>query len=966
MDEPLSIFHQFFELNPDPAFIIAANGCLLRINPAWQAVLGFTPQDLLNHALITFIHPEDSLIFLQHTSSQTGLETSPRFSTRVRSRNGEYKTFEWRLWFDAKANLTYGTARELPNEDQNILSNKERLEWAMEASQIGLWDWELSTGKTFYSPTYFTMLGYLPEEFEGHINTWIELVHPDDRQKAWEANQSCIENQSERFAVEFRMLAKDGSWKWIVGKGKALQRDANGKALRLIGTHTDITDRKKTEEKLLASQQDFKGYFNIGAAGICVTSLDKGWVEVNDHLCQMLGYSREELHDLSWADLTFPDDLDADLELFEETMADKRDTYQLDKRFIRKDGTLVYTTLCVSCRRNPDRSVQYFLAVLIDITERKLAEQDMQESEEKFSRVFQYAPILMTISNPTDGKYLNANEEFLRVSKFSREEVIGKTSVELGWIKPADREKLFNLLMTHGRVETLELTLLAKDKTDVICLYRGELLTVHGETQLLSIAVDITERKKAEEALKTSEASFRSIFEQSRAGYLLSDPQGNLIKVNPAMGDMLGYSPGELEKVNFREITHPDDIAASNAGMVDLISGRRDSFGLEKRYLHKNGSIIWAFLTATMVRDSHGKPIYFISSITNISDLKRVENALRESQERYQMVFENSGTANSMFDTECRLILQNNLSLRRLGGSPGEAIGKTPLELFGPETGKSVFERMKRVLATGTAEVFETSFDLPEGRKWFRSAYQLIQDEGGRTAGVQVISQDITERKEAEEQIKKSLAEKETLLRELYHRTKNNMSVIIALLDLQASRFHDDRLQKEFLEAQNRIRSMALVHQKLYETKNLSQINLKEYILDLAQLLMQSYSISASKVTIKTDMEEVLVLIDTAIPCGLIMNELISNALKYAFPMGQNGEIKIGLHLNSQGKISLSVSDNGIGVHQGYDFRRSGNMGIKNIFILGENQLKGKVVFENNHGVTCLIQFQDSLYQPRI
>jgi two-component sensor histidine kinase/HAMP domain-containing protein len=173
--------------------------------------------------------------------------------------------------------------------------------------------------------------------------------------------------------------------------------------------------------------------------------------------------------------------------------------------------------------------------------------------------------------------------------------------------------------------------------------------------------------------------------------------------------------------------------------------------------------------------------------------------------------------------------------------------------------------------------------------------------------------------RESEAQIRKSLSEKETLLRELHHRTKNNMGVIIALLELQALDIDDARLNDAIAETTGRIRSMALVHQKLYEARDLSHINLREYIEELALLLTASYLVPPARLSTIHELEDISVLIDTAIPCGLILNELISNALKYAFPGGRKGEIRLELRKLEGGEIRLRVSDDGVGLPEGFD-----------------------------------------------
>ncbi len=192
------------------------------------------------------------------------------------------------------------------------------------------------------------------------------------------------------------------------------------------------------------------------------------------------------------------------------------------------------------------------------------------------------------------------------------------------------------------------------------------------------------------------------------------------------------------------------------------------------------------------------------------------------------------------------------------------------------------------------------------------------------------------------------------------------MQVIRSMLVLQAAYSNNSQVQEIIKITENRIEAMALVHQKLYQSKDLSKINLQDYILDLIDLLMQSYGVSSEEISLKTDLEGVHVLIDTAIPCGLALNELITNTLKYAFPEKRKGEISVRLYREEGGTIQLQFSDNGIGVPELFDFRTQETLGLKTIMNIVEHQLQGKVHFENKQGVTCHIQFNDSLYEPRV
>ena len=225
---------------------------------------------------------------------------------------------------------------------------------------------------------------------------------------------------------------------------------------------------------------------------------------------------------------------------------------------------------------------------------------------------------------------------------------------------------------------------------------------------------------------------------------------------------------------------------------------------------------------------------------------------------------------------------------------------------------------------------------------------------------------EVNERKQAEEALKASLKEKEVLLRELYHRTRNNMNVIRGLLTLQSANTNDKQVLEIFRETDNRIMSMGLVHKLLYQSKDLSKIDLKHYIATLADALFKSYRVSPGKILLNLDTESIPISIDTAAPCGLIINELMSNCLKHAFPENREGEIRIGLHLTDEDEIELRVGDNGIGIPQEIDLRNSESLGLKLITDLAERQLGGKVELKRGDGTEFVIRFKELQAEPRI
>ena len=223
------------------------------------------------------------------------------------------------------------------------------------------------------------------------------------------------------------------------------------------------------------------------------------------------------------------------------------------------------------------------------------------------------------------------------------------------------------------------------------------------------------------------------------------------------------------------------------------------------------------------------------------------------------------------------------------------------------------------------------------------------------------LQQEIAERKRVEEQIKASLKEREVLLHELHHRTETSMNVICLMLKLQSSSIFDEQLLQIFRDLDTRIRVMALVHHKLYQAEDLSRIDLKEYFHDLALLLYKNYKADADKISLKSRLESVFVSIDTAILCGLLLNELVSNCLKHAFPDGKTGEIRLALRVIKTGEIELRVGDNGVGLPKRFDSKRGGLLGLQLVRSIKESQLKGTVTLnrELKQGTEWIIRFKE-------
>ncbi|WP_321421202.1 histidine kinase dimerization/phosphoacceptor domain -containing protein [uncultured Methanobacterium sp.] len=228
-----------------------------------------------------------------------------------------------------------------------------------------------------------------------------------------------------------------------------------------------------------------------------------------------------------------------------------------------------------------------------------------------------------------------------------------------------------------------------------------------------------------------------------------------------------------------------------------------------------------------------------------------------------------------------------------------------------------------------------------------------------------MVARDITERKEFENALKSSLNEKEVLIREIHHRVKNNMQIISSLLNLQKQYVNDEEAVNVLKESQNRVKSMAMIHEKLYKSRNFSEINFADYIRSLVSDLFYSYGVDSNRVKTIILLEEVMMGLETAIPCGLIVSELVTNTLKYAFPHQEKGEFKIELHSCSDGFYDLIISDNGVGMPENINFDETDTLGLQLVNSL-VNQLEGTIELSRDRGTKFNIKFKELEYKERM
>jgi PAS domain S-box-containing protein len=337
------------------------------------------------------------------------------------------------------------------------------------------------------------------------------------------------------------------------------------------------------------------------------------------------------------------------------------------------------------------------------------------------------------------------------------------------------------------------------------------------------------------------------------------------------------------------------------------------------------------------------------------TERKRAEIELQKSEEKYRSLASVSDRT-FVVDRDCRYLFANENYLRLFGPESGSVIGRKYGELHNQERSKVLADAVKYVFETGN--ICQSEHFGAKTNQYFLQKFSPIRNSDGSIYAVTVISIDITERKRAEEQLQASLREKNILLNEIHHRVKNNLQVISGLLYLQTKRSKNPEVIESFQESQNRIQAMMLVHEKLYHSKDFSRIDLASYVRSLSEELFQSYTIHPGKIDIAIQAnEEVYVDIIKAVPCGLILNELISNALKHAFPEDRQGELQIIIRETKNREIEIVVRDNGVGLPDDIDIQGSRSLGLDLVTGFTQNQLDGQVEVKRDNGTEFRITF---------
>ncbi|MBN1781112.1 PAS domain S-box protein [bacterium] len=751
---------------------------------------------------------------------------------------------------------------------------------------------------------------------------------------------------------------KSGKEGWV-SDWSIPMKDENGNIIGILGTVRDITARKQAELALLERENKLRSLFRASPTGIGVVH-DRHFTEVNDMILNMTGYTSEELLGQS-ARMVYPSQEEFEMAgRVKYGQIQEYGTGTVETRWKKKNGKII-DVLLSSTPLDPLDLGKGVTFTALDITDRKTTENALKESEERYRCLVEAAPICVFILS--EGRYAFSNSFGASLLGYNNpDDLIGTDA--LMTIAPEYRDTISGRMQkaAGGEINPPQiLQMLTTDKRRVWLETLSLPIVLESKREILVIGNDISLRIAAIESLRLSEDRLKKAEAMAHLGHWEFDVPAGAYFWSDEFYRICGLEPQSLKPTveTALGLLHPDDRKSIQAALQQVID-RGGSFDLESRIMRPDRSVRIVHSVGELVSDNTGRPIKLIGSFHDITDRKIAEQNVIAEKERAQQYLDVAGVMFIALDNRGLITLANQKVSEILGIREREIIGMNWFDHFIPQNEREYVRSVFSEILSGKVELNEyvESPVLTKNRSKRIIAWHntILWNNQGQIMGTLSSGEDITERKKAEEHIRASLEEKEILLQEIHHRVKNNLAIINSLLNLQSIQLaNKEQAVEAFKESVNRIHSMALVHEILYRSKDFSRIHFGEYIERLIGELVQVFH-TGDRVRINSKIQNVRLDLNRAIPCGLILNELITNAMKYAFPKRRSGEIAVTFSTLKSGFYSLTVSDNGVGLPDDLDIKTSESLGLNLIRILVD-QIDGTLDVSVDKGTWINIRF---------
>jgi PAS domain S-box-containing protein len=461
-----------------------------------------------------------------------------------------------------------------------------------------------------------------------------------------------------------------------------------------------LGERDRTMTKLRESEEHYRNLTQAAFEGVAITENGR-ILDVNDQILNMFGYGRDEMIGRDVIDMVAPE---SRAMVAESIKAGREEIYE--HRLLRKDGSFFFGEARAKVTHVGGRVLR--MTALRDITQRKKVEQALRESEEKFSKAFRTSPDSMTITDLETGRYIEVNEAHGRTFGWTREEVIGRSPLELGILENDEvRNQMIESLREQERIRNREVQVRARDGRVLTILYSAEAIELGGRWCVLRVVHDITDRKRAEEALRESERRFRGYFELASVGFAITSREKRLLAVNDEYCRIMGYSREELLQKNWGELTAPEDLKGNEAVFEQAVSGKIDAYSINKRLIRKDGRVIYGTISARCVRRPDGSPDYFVSLLLDITEREQAIEREQRARAEYTL----------------QLIASQEAERARIAGDLHDSLGQSlsliknhaQLALLGkqvPDLTRKEIETISETTSAAIAEMRRISQDL--------------------------------------------------------------------------------------------------------------------------------------------------------------------------------------------------------------------------------------------------------------
>lgn len=683
--------------------------------------------------------------------------------------------------------------------------SEERYAAMFESAPIGVAIVDSDGRYAHTNPALQRFLGYTQEELRGR--SYRDVTLPEDLAESDRRFAELLAGKYDRYTMEKRYTRKDGALVWA-RLAVAGVRDAAGTLVHTVSMIEDVTDEKvlaiaheRAKEARRKSEEKFETAFRMSPNPSVIARLEDGvLVDVNDAYCTATGFSREEILGKLARDVLWPDPAKRD-EFIQQLRAQGRIR---DRQLKMRTKSGPPLDVLVSIERIELDGVAHTLGAAVDITNRERAADALRKSEEKFAKIFRASPNAIVITEYESGVLVDANDAFFKRFEYSREEAIGRPTRDLIWDDPEQRPLYMARLEAEGALRGLEIALHTKTGTSVHMLISVEIIELGGRRYLLIEGLDITERKKATEALRESEQRFRRLVQDMSIGVALLDAQGRVLHANPAARAILALSDADIENPLFWQtgmVGLQEDGAPFPHEERPVVKAVRDGTALRNVLIgvppRGRPEPRWAMVNVDPQRDADGTVRNVIVWFSDVTEQRKADAQLRLLAQAVKSTTEMI----TITDREGRFTFVNRAFLERTGRTEAEVLGQHVALIDSPRNSRGLQDEVRKATltrGTWTGELYNRRKDGTDFLISLTTAQ--VKDEQGRVIALMGVSSDISERKQLQESLRRSetMSALGAVVAGVAHEVRNPLFAISATVDAFEARFAAEPNQERY------------------------------------------------------------------------------------------------------------------------------------------------------------------------